>query len=183
MTEVSLALLVIAIGLMAVIGLFPAGLDQGRKAIEETQAMFFADSVFASLKGAQMYVPWDVLPTDQYEHIPPNTISDNGGANPWQEVMWHNAADMTIIADGEIYPMVFDARLIGSNDSMRDHALSFRLRLLDQSDDPGLPDRIYKVSLEVWNNEFAADITPEPKADHVFYTELFNYGYVVTNAL
>ncbi len=73
MTEVSLALLVIAVGLMAVIGLFPASLDQSKKAIDETYATFFAESVFASLKSAQMYVPWNQL--DTYEHIPPNTKS------------------------------------------------------------------------------------------------------------
>lgn len=168
MTEVSLALLVIAIGLMAVIGLFPASLDQGRKAIEDTQALFFADSVFASLKGAQMHIAWDQL--DTYEHIPPNTISDANGVNPWQAVLWDDPDRMTFRANDALNSIVFDA-LLSDDSTIRDHALSYQLSLEETG-------RIYRVVLKLWYNEFVGQgkINPVPDPQWVFYTELFNYG-------
>lgn len=170
MTEVILALLVIAIGMMAVIGLFPASLDQSKKAIDETYATFFAESVFASLKSAQTYVPWGEL--DTYEHIPPNTISNPNGSNPGQAVMWSNPDDMRVVADGNIHSIVFDARLSNGAESMRDHAHSYRLTMTTSAAN----ERIYEVTLELWNNEFVENITPAPDPEMVFYTELFNYG-------
>ena len=49
LVEVALALLVVAIGFTAIFGLFPAGMQASRTAIEETEMSEFADFVFASL--------------------------------------------------------------------------------------------------------------------------------------
>lgn len=46
LVEVALALLVIGIGVVAVFGLFPAGMEAGRQTINETQAAQFAEEVF-----------------------------------------------------------------------------------------------------------------------------------------
>lgn len=48
--EVALALLVVAIGLTAIMGLFPAGMQSSRTAIEETEMGEFADFVLSSLE-------------------------------------------------------------------------------------------------------------------------------------
>ena len=50
LVEVSLALVVVAIGIFGIMSLFPAGLDQNARSIAETHAAFFAEEVFASLR-------------------------------------------------------------------------------------------------------------------------------------
>lgn len=50
LVEVALALLVVAIGLTAVFGLFPAGMQSSRAAVEETEMAEFADFVFEALE-------------------------------------------------------------------------------------------------------------------------------------
>jgi hypothetical protein len=52
LVEVSLALLVAAIGLMTVFALFPDGLTLSRRSVDATEIAAFADSVFASLDNA-----------------------------------------------------------------------------------------------------------------------------------
>ncbi len=155
MVEVSLALLVAAVGLFAVIGLFPVGLEMNRKAIDETYSSFFADSVFASYKGAIQYVGWDAI--ESYEPIPPNTI--NRGA----DVVWKNSqSEVLIRADGNINTIRFIPE--NMSDDYVDHALRYRLQFSD------IGTRRKALRLEVWPGEFGAG-KPE-----VFYTEIFDYG-------
>ena len=49
LVEVSLALLVIGIGLLAVFALFPEGLGAARRAVDDVETAAFAEFVFASL--------------------------------------------------------------------------------------------------------------------------------------
>lgn len=51
LVEVSLALLVVAIGLLTTFALFPDGLDLSRKSVDATEAAAFADFVLNSLGG------------------------------------------------------------------------------------------------------------------------------------
>lgn len=48
--EVALALLVVSIGLVATIGMLPGGLDNSKRAGDDTQAALFADYVLNSLR-------------------------------------------------------------------------------------------------------------------------------------
>ncbi|HDL77943.1 MAG TPA: prepilin-type N-terminal cleavage/methylation domain-containing protein, partial [Lentisphaerae bacterium] len=50
LVEVSLALLVVGIGLVAVFGLFPEGLRSARRSVDDAQTAAFAQFVFASLE-------------------------------------------------------------------------------------------------------------------------------------
>ncbi len=50
LVEVALAVLVVAMGVLAVFGLLAAGLDQSRKAIADTEAAIFAKDVFCGLR-------------------------------------------------------------------------------------------------------------------------------------
>lgn len=52
--EVALAVVVVAIGLLAVFGLIGSGLDQSAKAVGETQASIFANSVFNGLRSESL---------------------------------------------------------------------------------------------------------------------------------
>jgi len=50
LVEVSLALLVIGLGLVAAFGLFPEGLRAARRSVDDAQAVAFAQFVFAALE-------------------------------------------------------------------------------------------------------------------------------------
>lgn len=52
--EVALAIVVVAVGIMAVFSLLGSGLDSCSKAIAETQAAIFADNVFNGLRSAAL---------------------------------------------------------------------------------------------------------------------------------
>lgn len=181
LVEVSIALFVIAIGIISVLSLFPAGLDLSKAAIDETYASFFADSVFASYKGfldhQEGSAPgerWNTL--DTYRSIAPNTI-DRGVS-----VMWKDPANMQVIPDGQPHVLEYIANtgvakwdaggnpLPGGFEEIRDHALQYRLTV---STDPVFP-RIKRLVLEIWASEFADAASVQP--DEVFYAEVFNYG-------
>ena len=70
LVEVTLALLVVAIGLTATFGLFPEGLKATRAAVNDTEAALFAEYVFTTLdltaqwKGD--YGQWRIEDTDRF---------------------------------------------------------------------------------------------------------------------
>ena len=59
LVEVSLALLVVAIGLLTIFALFPGGLDLSRKSVDATEVAAFAEFVFASLDGMASSTDWN----------------------------------------------------------------------------------------------------------------------------
>lgn len=60
LVEVTLALMVMAIGVLSIMSLFPAGLDQNARSIADTHAAFFAEEVFGGLQ-ACAETNWDGL--------------------------------------------------------------------------------------------------------------------------
>lgn len=55
LVEVTIALLVVAVGLTATLGLFPEGLTATRKAVDNTETALFADYVFTTLELSAAY--------------------------------------------------------------------------------------------------------------------------------
>ena len=72
LVEVTLALLVVAIGLTATFALFPEGLQAARAAVNDTEIALFADYVFATLDltaakyGGNYNVNWRMNNTDDF---------------------------------------------------------------------------------------------------------------------
>ena len=72
LVEVTLALLVVAIGLTATFALFPEGLQAARAAVNDTEIALFADYVFATLDltaakyGGNFGVGWRIDDTDEH---------------------------------------------------------------------------------------------------------------------
>ena len=66
LVEVSLALLVIGVGLLAVFALFPDALSSTRKSVEASEVGEFAEFVFAGIEGAiaEPKFDWDALDDD-----------------------------------------------------------------------------------------------------------------------
>ena len=63
LVEVSLALLVLGVGLLAVFALFPDALGSARKSVDASEVSEFAEYVFASIEGAiaEPNFNWDSL--------------------------------------------------------------------------------------------------------------------------
>jgi type II secretory pathway pseudopilin PulG len=79
LVEVSLALLVVAIGLLTIFALFPDGLDLSRKSVDATEVTAFAEFVFASLDGMASSTnanSWNVF-RNNVTNLPPTYILTN----------------------------------------------------------------------------------------------------------
>jgi len=184
LVELSLALLVVSIGLISLIGLFPASLDMSQNAIDETYASFLADSAFTSYREAAMHIPWEDL--DKYEPIAPNTIEDKQANTVNNDVFWKKSEDLRLIPSSSLNDqarvLVFTAgssefkwgqsnpNILGSNWEMEDHALRYRLFV-----EPDTDPRIKRIYLEVWRGQFGDINNQEPER---FYTEIFQHKAV-----
>lgn len=155
MIEVSLALLVASLGLMAVVALFPAGLEMNRKAIDETQLSIFAEDVFSGLRAAVKLEDWNTLnpssltldATAQYVWNFPNEGEDA------IQVTGHTGDGLIVSYEFVAYPIV-------------DFAAKYRLSVgfLGANN-----DRLY-FRLELLNGPFKQfDVSDETM---VFYTEM-----------
>src|ERR1035437_8491090 len=74
--EVSLAVLVLGLGLMAAFGLFPAGVRQNEESIADTRAALFADYVLNGMQAnAATITDWSQWRDDGYSRILGNSGS------------------------------------------------------------------------------------------------------------
>ncbi len=71
LVEVTLALLVVAIGLTATFALFPEGLRAARAAVDDTEIGMFAEYVFTTmdLAAGKVGAKWDVIDTDEFRSL------------------------------------------------------------------------------------------------------------------
>jgi hypothetical protein len=65
--EVNLAIMIIAVGLLVLFSLFPAGLKQGESAYRDTQAGLFADYIFSAIRmnveNIDSWADWSAIDT------------------------------------------------------------------------------------------------------------------------
>ncbi|MCA1808173.1 MAG: prepilin-type N-terminal cleavage/methylation domain-containing protein [Lentisphaerae bacterium] len=151
LVEVTLAMMVIAVGILAVMSLFPAGLDQNMRSIEDTRMAFFAEEVFNGLQ-AHAAEDWDGLETIIMKlaaeeswgsaPLPPEVISD------WNTVTTN----------------IYYSKYEGANDvdNIEHHVLRYKLLIQDEK------PRIKSATLWVWPGKFGPTDTP-----NVFYSEFF----------
>ena len=71
LVEVTLALLVVAVGLTATFALFPEGLKATRAAVDDTEIGMFAEYVFTTmdLAAGKVGADWDVIDTDEFRSL------------------------------------------------------------------------------------------------------------------
>ncbi len=146
LVEVSLAILVAGVGLMAVFALFPSGLDAGRAAGQDVRAAQFAESFFGTLRAQAPRGTWETLPDSNLSGL----------------------AGTPLHADDTLKP--FEVHYdYSSGGSAADYSIYYRATLTRDVDAP----RVWQVLLRIWDRtEPSADGT---RPDHVFYTELYSW--------
>jgi hypothetical protein len=82
LVEVSLALLIAGLGILAAFGLFPQGLDSSRRSVEATEMATFAGFVFENLQS-------DVWAYSTNDTMWNNMLSDKSTGDPWELNMVH----------------------------------------------------------------------------------------------
>ena len=140
--------MVMAIGILTIVSLFPAGLDQNARSIADTQAAFFAEEVFAGLR-ARSETNW--LDLSGFEL--PVSAPD----------MWSNPTNVIVTGLTNMLGAVMPRVNVYKNGSFEDYALRYRLAI----ETNGL---IKSATLWVWPGEFGRLMDA-----NVFYTEFFRW--------
>jgi len=150
LVEIALALLVVAIGAVSIMGLFPAGLQSNKRALDETRVAMFAEDVLGGVKTVIEATPWHLV-EDKLQFIGVPTVAPDLFANN------------TIRADGNEGKYRY---AYGTSESILD-AGSVRYKL----DVDVISVNRYGITLQVWPNEFGQD-----EDGFVFYTEAYYHG-------
>ena len=156
LVEVTLAMMVIAIGMLSVFSVFTAGLDQSQRSINDTKAAFFADEVFNGLLAASEA-------DDVKDGISWFSIGLTNGCTNLiivAEDTWENSETLDVIMDNKIHTNVY--RLKGTD--IENHSFRYSLGI-DKKD-----RCIKSATLCVYPGEFGSTNDP-----HIFYMNLFNY--------
>lgn len=143
LVEVSLAIMIVGIGMLAIIGMFPAGLDQNSRAISDTHAALFAGEVFSALR-VQAETNWDGLGQDE---IPAAMQAE-----------WGDIVNLRTLANNTIYTNRYGR---SGNTNIADHTFRYRITLTTN----GL---IKSAFLRFWPGEYGSISNPI-----MFYSEFF----------
>jgi len=146
LVEISLALLIIAIGMLAILGMFPSGLDQNARSISDTHAALFAGEVFSGLR-VQAETNWQGIG---------NTITNlpaaAGSAN------WYDSDVLDVQLDNQIHTNIYRHP---DNTNMIDHSFRYRMTLTTNG-------QIKAVTLRFWPGQYGTASNPA-----MFYAEFF----------
>jgi Tfp pilus assembly protein PilV len=146
LVEVTLAMMVMAIGILTIMSLFPAGLDQNLRSIADTHAAFFAEEVFGGLQ-ATAETNWVNL--EDFD-VPV------AASNLWGAPVPPNVTNTGMYVSTNKY----------TYNTYEDHA--FRYRLVVTND--GASGLRKAATLFVWPGEFGSTNDPA-----VFYAEFFRW--------
>lgn len=176
LVEVTLALLVVAIGLTATFALFPEGLKATRAAVNDTEMGLFADYVFSTLavtaaaKGSALVSGGDELDASKGDIYASRVLADvdkekkvlnsGGTLSRFYWIARNNdmgTGDWTYTSDAKFWSTAF----------------TYRLRW--EKMNKGNNRDTYFAILEVWPGEFDAIVDEEKFSPHVFYREIIPY--------
>jgi len=155
LVEIALALLVVAIGVVSIMALFPAGLKSNQRAIEETRVAMFAEDVLGGVKTMIEETPWQDVQTELQGQGLPGVAPDlfvDGGA---------------IKAIGGPGKTPFTYEYSGSGVSIVESVVRYNLKI----ETIGANVNRYGITLRVWPNEFG-----QSEDGFAFYTEAYYHG-------
>jgi len=168
LVEITLALLVIAVGVLAVFGLMGDALRANTNTLDDTVAATFAESVFSSIFAAD----WDVLKDDKRVPI------------LMGQAFWNQPDNQKWIAVPTESPQSYKLRYKpqGADVAIDYHPITYDLKIEEQKDPRGNyvggrnaaphDDAVWRsLRLKVWIGEFA-DTNSVPRN---FYTEQYRF--------
>lgn len=154
--EVAMAMLVVSVGIMAAFAMFPQGLDQGKAAVEDTQAAQFAEWVFDGYRGLSTRYAWSLWPTAPVQ-LPGAANFNSAQTTPWVRA----SVNSNIVTVFRAFRQVSQST---AGIDAREIALRYNLAL-----DRG--NRSVGLTLRVWPGEYGnTDATNAV----MFYTEILN---------
>jgi prepilin-type N-terminal cleavage/methylation domain-containing protein len=145
LVEISLALMVVGVGMLAILGMFPAGLDQNARSISDTHAAMFAQEVFGALR---------VNAETNWQEIGNNIIYLPAAASN----NWHKNYEIGVWLDNIVGTNIYRHPV---NPEIIDHAFRYRITLTTNG-------MIKSAFLRFWAGEFGQTSSPT-----VFYSEFF----------
>ena len=145
--EVTLAILVVGLGLIALMALFPSGLDANKQAINDTRMALFAEDILNGFVAIAEDKSWNDINSIQ---VPAVAID-----------MWNNPSSLSVIPSSSVQTNVY----LYSNPEIAAYAVRYRLEVGDLAGNSA----IKYIRLTLWNGEYG----PTNKS-HSFYTEIYN---------
>ena len=110
LVEVVIALGVIAVAVLAILAVFPAALQTGHSAQDETRAAHIAQTIFPSLAGqavSQFNNVQLLLSDNTTRSTPPIDLTTSSGATPALTLYAENAGELTQNATKAVYKISF----------------------------------------------------------------------------
>lgn len=163
MIEVTLALLVVAVGVLGAFSLIPAGLQTNRKAIDETRAAMFAEMFFDSIR---MQAQSPAVSWAQVARAPARPAPGYGTGLPTDRRFWHVSTAVSTINLSMVTgsPTPFIQRVPNAISSQPpDLALRYYVDVTES-----VAGKVKTIRLRIWP-EFGSILNPME-----FYTEILN---------
>lgn len=162
LVETALALLVVGVGMIAILGLMPLGLDSNKKSIDDTRMGLFADYVMNAIrcKAENGQGEWDQIKDTGTLTLLPPTWDTTGGNFMWENVPGHN---YNVVPGPAANGKEVSYYVKGSSPDIEEMSFRYELRIRDVS------SRVKSITLEVWPG---AGIRVDT---HKFYTEIYRY--------
>jgi len=176
LVEVTLALLVVAIGLTATFALFPVGLKATRDAVDDTEIGLFADYVFSTLAVTAAAEGSSLIQGGSF-------LDARRGDKYASRVLADNATEKKILeSDEKLHQFYWIARNndmgtgnwdLSSDAGFWSSAFTYRLRW-EKMNKGNNRDTFFAV-LEVWPGEWTAIADDEKFPPRIFYREIIPY--------
>ncbi len=155
LVEITLALLIAAVGLLATYSLFPAGLQMSKRTMDDVRAEEFTDSTFAGFRGLAIQT---LTTQSAWTSFP-------GGAKPAQSetYMWDGDVldGLRPNADNTIHVNQY------KRSNVVYHELQYKLQIAPL---PGHPNIKY-MRVVIWPGAYGSQ---QEKDANIFYTEIYN---------
>ena len=178
LVEVTLALLVVAIGLTATFALFPEGLKATRAAVDDTEVGLFADYVFSTLSATAAALGNRVesggLNATKGDKYASRVLAEASGYENGDERLLDSSPGLKVF---KWVPRNWD---VGTGDATyasdaKFWTTAFTYELEWEKMDKGNPRDTYYAVLKVWPGEWSTIADEEQFPPRIFYREIIPY--------
>lgn len=139
LVEVALAMLVISVGVLAAVSLFPTSMDSNKKAIDDTQIGLYADYVMSTLQGYVANTNSTSRTWNTFVNSPAQ-IAVAAAADS----MWEQPTNLLLRANNQVTQLRFTA--VGTD--IEEMNLVARLQIVGSRDNPS--PNVRRAVLEIW---------------------------------